>query len=123
MADSTVMITLGLTDPDLEDDVRDQQTQHLVHDLQDMEIDSACRVVDPDPPEGNKALGGFIVGLLTAEVSLENIQYVFKFLGDRLSGKAIELEVEANGKKLKVTANSQTELAAAIEAAQQFVAA
>jgi len=123
MTDSTVTITIGLTDLDIEDNVRDRQTQNLVYDLRDMEIDSACRVIDPNPPAGNKALGGFIVGLLTAEVSIENIQHVFGFLGDRLSGKAIELEVEANGKRLRVSANSQTELAAAIEAAQQFVAA
>jgi hypothetical protein len=32
------------------------------------------------------------------------------------------MEVEANGKKLKVTASSQQELLAAIQAAQQFVA-
>ncbi|MEO0409584.1 MAG: hypothetical protein AAF289_19760 [Cyanobacteria bacterium P01_A01_bin.135] len=119
---SPITITLEMTDPELNDDSRDQQIQYLVQELQHMDIDSARRVVDPDPPEGNKALGGFIVGLLTAEVSLENIQYVFRFLSDRLGGKPITLEVEANGKRLKVTANNQAELANAILAAQEFIA-
>jgi hypothetical protein len=44
------------------------------------------------------------------------------FLGDRLGNKTIELEIEANGKKLKVKASSRQELEAAIEAAQKFVA-
>ncbi len=120
--DSRVWLTLGLTDADLDEDARDEQVQHLVQELRDLDVESAERAVDPNPPEGSKALGGFLVGMLTAEVSMENIQYVFRFLGDRLSGKAIELEVEANGKTLRVSANSQAELAAAIKMAQQFVA-
>ncbi|MGF1515143.1 MAG: hypothetical protein ACFB5Z_15805 [Elainellaceae cyanobacterium] len=120
---ATVLLTLGLIDSDLDDDVRDEQAQRLVRELRDIEVESAERVIDPHPPKGNKAMGGFIVGLLTAEVSMDNLQLVFKFLGDRLVGKSIELEVEANGKSLRVTAHSQAELAAAIEAAQRFVMA
>jgi hypothetical protein len=43
------------------------------------------------------------------------------FLGDRLSGKTIELEVEGNGKKLKVKASSREELQAAIAEAEKFI--
>lgn len=118
-----VALTLALIDQELEDDRRDQQVQYLVEELRRMDIDSARRVLDPEPPAGNKALGGFLVGLLTAEVSLENIQHVFQFLSDRLAGKAIALEVEANGKRLKVTASSPAELAEAIQAAQDFITA
>jgi len=38
-----------------------------------------------------------------------------------LGNKSIELEVEANGKKLKVKASSREELLAAIQAAEEFV--
>jgi hypothetical protein len=48
---------------------------------------------------------------------------LLSFLSDRLSHKSIELEVEANGKKLKIIASNQQELTAALEAAQKFVAA
>jgi hypothetical protein len=44
-------------------------------------------------------------------------------LWERLSGKPIELKVEAEGRKLEVTAYSQQELSAAIEAAKEFLAA
>jgi len=86
------------------------------------ETGTVDRVSDPNPPEGNKAIGGMLVGLLMAEVSVANFKKLGAFLGDRLGGKVIELEVEANGKKLKVKANSREELGAAIEAAQKFVA-
>jgi hypothetical protein len=85
------------------------------------EIETVDRVLDPNPPAGNKAAGGILVGLLTAQVNKENAQKLLGFLGDRLGNKPIELEVEADGKKLKVKASSRTELTAAIEAAQKFL--
>lgn len=92
------------------------------HNYKEMdEVDQVNRVVDPNPPEGNKSVGGFLVGLLTAEVSVANAKKLLGFLGDRLSGKPIELEVEGNGKKLKVSAHSREELEAAIKAAQDFI--
>jgi hypothetical protein len=47
------------------------------------EIETIYRVLDPNPPEGNKALGEFLVGLLTAEVSVGNVKKLMGFLGDR----------------------------------------
>ncbi|MEH2324818.1 MAG: hypothetical protein V7K32_14860 [Nostoc sp.] len=46
-------------------------------------------------------------------MSLANFKKVLGYLSDRLGNKTIELEVEANGKKLKVKASSQKELNAA----------
>jgi hypothetical protein len=87
------------------------------------EVETVDRVLDPNPPEGNKALGGFLVGLLTAEVNATNAKKLMGFLGDRLGDKPIELSVEANGKKLTVKAHSREELQDAIQAAQDFIAA
>ncbi|MEH2301412.1 MAG: hypothetical protein V7K88_21065 [Nostoc sp.] len=84
-------------------------------------MESAELVVVTEIPEGAKSVGGFLVGVLQTEVSLANFKKLLGFLGDRLGNKTIELEVEANGKKLKVKASSQEELAAAIEQAQKFV--
>jgi len=92
-------------------------------ELKQMDEVAVDRVLDPNPPEGNKAIGGMLVGLLTAQVSPVNAQKLMGFLGDRLGGKPIELAVEANGKKLTVKAHSREELEAAIKAAQKFAAA
>ncbi|WP_088242477.1 hypothetical protein [Calothrix rhizosoleniae] len=72
-------------------------------------------------PSGAKSLGGYLLGVLQAEVSFENFKQLAGFIRERLTGKAIELEVEANGKKLKVKASSQQELITAVEQAQKFV--
>jgi hypothetical protein len=121
---ANVKLTIAFNDPDLDSEERDDQAQRLMAELKQMdEVDAVDRVPDPNPPEGNKALGGFLVGLLAAEVNVANAQKLMGFLGDRLGGKPIELEVEANGKKLTVKAHSREELEAAIKAAQDFVAA
>jgi hypothetical protein len=121
---ASVKLTIAFNDPDLDLEERDEQAQRLMAELKQMdEVDAVDRVLDSNPPEGNKALGGFLVGLLSAEVSVANAQKLMGFLGDRLGGKPIELAVEANGKKLTVKAHSREELEAAIKAAQAFVAA
>jgi hypothetical protein len=121
--DSNVKLTINFNDPNLDSEEREDQAQQLMAELKQMdEIESVDRVQDPNPPEGNKAIGGLLVGLLMAEVNVANAQKLMGYLGDRLGGKPIELEVEANGKKLKVSAHSREELEAAIAAAQRFVA-
>ncbi len=121
---SNVKLTIAFNDPDLDSEELEEQAQSLLAQMRDLdEIETVDRVLDPNPPEGNKAVGAILVGLLTAEVNKKNAQKVMGFLFDRLGNKPIELEVEANGKKLKVKASSQAELTAAIEAAQKFVAA
>ncbi|GAB4318804.1 MAG: hypothetical protein OHK0047_00530 [Leptolyngbyaceae cyanobacterium] len=120
---AAVKLTIAFNDPDAEPEELDEQAKRLMAELDEMDEVEVDRVVDPNPPEGNKALGGFLVGLLTAEVNVANAQKLMGFLGDRLGSKPIELSVEANGKKLTVKAHSREELEVAIKAAQDFVAA
>jgi hypothetical protein len=118
-----IKLTIAFKDSDLDIEERDEEAQKLLKQMQEMEeVEAVSRVLDPLPPKGNKAFGGFLVGLLTAEVNRANAKRLMTFLGDRLTGKVIELEVEANGKKLKVKASSREELMIAIQAAQDFVA-
>ncbi|XHX77079.1 MAG: hypothetical protein RBJ76_21965 [Stenomitos frigidus ULC029] len=123
MAGEDIKLTIAFNDSELDSEELEEQAQNLLAQMRELdEIETVDRVLDPNPPEGNKAVGAILVGLLTAQVNKENAQKLLGFLGDRLGNKAIELEVEANGKKLKVKASSQAELETAIEAAQKFVA-
>ena len=123
-SDSNIKFTIAFNDPDLDSEELDEQVQRLLSELKQIdEVDEVNRVIDPNPPEGNKSMGGFLVGLLTAEATVENAKKLLGFLGDRLGGKAIELTLEGNGKKLSVKANSREELEFAIKAAQDFLAA
>jgi hypothetical protein len=120
---SNIKVTISFNNPELESEDLEDQAQKLLVQLKDLdEIETVGRVLDPNPPKGSKAIGAFLIGLLTATVNPDNFKKLMNFLVDRLGNKVIELEIEANGKKLKVKASSQAELVAAIEVAQKFIA-
>lgn len=125
MAESNIKLTIALKDSDLDEEELGKITRNLLQQMRELDqVEQVECIVDPNPPEGNKALGGFLVGLLTAEVNPANITAVMGFLGVRLAGKPVELEVETNSKKLKkVKAGNQQDLLAAIQEAEKFVAA
>ncbi|MBD2156940.1 hypothetical protein [Leptolyngbya sp. FACHB-16] len=88
VANSNVKFTIRFEDPNLDEEGLDGEARRFLNELRDLdEVEAADRVLDPNPPEGNKALGGFLVGILSAEVSPTNIKALCRFLGDRLGGK------------------------------------
>lgn len=120
---STIKVSITFNDPELDSEEREEQAQRLITELRQMdEVEDVGRVLDPSPPEGNKAIGGFLAGLLTAQVNGKNAGKLLGYLGNRLGGKPIEMEVEGNGKKLTVKVYSREELAAAVIAAKEFLA-
>jgi hypothetical protein len=119
---SNLKLTIEFNDPELEPAQRDEQAQFLIEELREIdEVETVAHVLDPNPPDGNKSIGGVLVGLLMAEVKVDNAKKLFGYLKDRLGGKSIEFTVEANGKKLSVKASSREELDYAIKAAQDFI--
>lgn len=123
-AESNVKLTIALSDPDLDAEELDKVTRNLLQEMNELdEVAQASLVKVEAAPEGSKALAGFLLGILQAEVSVDNIMKVLGFIGDRGKGKTIEMELEADGRKLKLKASNQQDLVAAIRAAQEFVAA
>lgn len=123
--DLDVTIDLRNSEPDFAPEELEALTQRLFQQMGGLdEIERVNRIPEQNPPIGSKPLSAaFLVGLLTAEVNAKNIKALLDFIWERLSGKPIELKVEANGKKLEVKAYSQQELSATIAAAQEFLAA
>jgi hypothetical protein len=73
-------------------------------------------------PENSKAFGGFLLGMLTAEVNSASIKKLMSFLGERLAGKQIEMTLKtSDGRELSVKASSQTEFEFAFQKAQEFL--
>ena len=116
-------VLIRLDDPDLEPDRLQASTELLLQQLREVdEIEEAHLAGSDDLPKGSKSIGGFLIGVLTAEVNLENARNLANFLGEFLfRQRIIEIEVEANSRKLKVKASNKQELVAAIEAAKDFI--
>jgi hypothetical protein len=112
-SESHVKFTITLANPDLDAEEQERETRNLLRDIKDLDVESAGLVEVAEVPEGGKSVGGFLVGALQAEVTISNCYKLLAWLGS-LGNKSIELEVEFNGKKVKVKANGQKELTAAL---------
>ena len=97
-SNSSIKFTIAFNNPDLDSEELDEQAQRLMSELKQIDDVETNLVLDPNPPEGNKSLGGFLVGLLTAQTTPENGKKLLGFLGDRIGGKPIELFLESSGK-------------------------
>jgi Cdc6-like AAA superfamily ATPase len=75
------------------------------------------RNVEPQEFESQK--DSFFTSILS--VSPDTINLLVEFLKEHFGDQRIQLEVEADGKKLKVKADNATELQVALEAAQKFL--
>jgi hypothetical protein len=108
---SNVKLTIILNDPDLDDEEKSEQAQRLLQELRELdEVEVAEPVFDSQAPLGTKAFGGFIAGILMAEVSPVNIKRLFSFLSERLGNKPLKLKVKAtDGRELEIEASSKEE--------------
>ena len=123
MATSNVKVTISLSDIGMDDEELETEVENLLLQIREVDgVEDADLVGVSESPEGSKAFGGFLLGILTAEVNPANIKSLFKFLSDRFSGKPIKLEVEKkDGNKLKIEASSQAEFDYAMEKAKEFL--
>ncbi len=89
-ANSSIKFTIAFNDPDLDSEELEDPAQNLLAQMRELdEIETVDRVLDPNPPAGNKSVGAILVGLLTAQVNKENARKLLNFLGDRLGNKPI----------------------------------
>ncbi|QIR40810.1 hypothetical protein HCG51_31725 [Tolypothrix sp. PCC 7910] len=123
MADtSDIKLTITFIDPDLDEEEKEEEVAKLLTQIKELdEVEEVTRVQDPNPPQGNKSLTGWLAGKLMAFVKPEKIKQVFGSLIQNLANKSIEVEAEANGKKIKVKASNLAELEAAVKAVENFV--
>jgi hypothetical protein len=120
---SNVQVTISLSDPNLDDEELQEEVEKLLPQLEDVDGVEDTKLVQVEKaPQGSKALGGFLLGMLTAEVKPANIKALFGFLNDRFGGKPIKLDIEApDGRKLSIEASSQAEFDYAYQKAQEFL--
>ncbi len=124
MPKPTASLSIHFLDPNLSDDRLQSLTENFL--LQVRQIDGVNRAnLKPADslPKDAKSLGGFSLGFLTAEIDSDSLGNLLMFLGECLTGKrSIELEVEANSKRIKVKAHGKEELQAVINMVENFIA-
>ncbi len=119
---SNIKISIIFTD-ELDDEEKNQEVQKLLTQMKSLdEVEDANPVIDPNPPENNKAGGGFLIGRLMAEIKLDNITKVFGWLKDRLGNKPIKLHVKApDGREINIDVGSKEEFELIWQKAEDFL--
>lgn len=115
---AAVSIRLTYSDPQLDDEERDALAQQLYQQLRAADSDlGAWHRVDAVAPPGTKSMAAQLVGVLAAVLSAATLKPFFAYLGERWRGREISLDLEVNGKKIKIVARSQEDLLTAYNAA------
>lgn len=120
---ANVQVTIAIQDPDLDEEELQATVENLLPQVREVDgIESADLVAVEEVPKDSKAFGGFLLGMLTAEVNPANIKKLMLFLGDRLGGKQIEMVLKTpDGRELNLKASSQAEFEFAFQKAQEFL--
>ena len=117
---SQIKLVLDFQEADGDRQKQETLTQQLFQQLRQMRGVSVERISDPNPPKGSRGIS-FLWGLLQADVSLDSIKNLGKFLGDRLGDKPVKVEAKfPDGREYKAEASSREELAAAVEAIEKL---
>ncbi|MGB5962746.1 MAG: hypothetical protein WBG73_19065 [Coleofasciculaceae cyanobacterium] len=120
---SNIQVTISLSDSSLDEEELQAEVDNLLPQLKEVDgVEDANLVAVAEVPQNSKALGGFLLGLLTAEVNSANIKALFSFLSERLAGKPIEMSLKAaDGRELSIKANSKAEFDYAYKKAEEFI--
>ena len=118
-------ITIAIQDSDLDNEELQEETQNLLEQIEESEtVEKADLVAVDKAPEGSKALGGFIIGMLTTEVGQNNVNSLIRFLKNFFMGgdnKKIELELKTpDGRDIKVTASSREDVDYVFQKVQEW---
>ncbi|AFZ17136.1 hypothetical protein [Allocoleopsis franciscana] len=119
----TVLLTFAVNDPELDDEERQEIAQKLLRQLKQLdEVEKVGRAEDSNLEEGSRSVLATLVGVLTAEVSVENVKKVLGFVGDRLSDKPIIIKVKVGEQEVEIEAKSRKELEEAEKVANNLLA-
>ena len=120
---ANIQVTIAIQDPDLDEEELQTAIENLLPQVREVDgIERADLVAVKEVTKDSKAFGGFLLGMLTAEVNPANIKKLMVFLGDRLGGKQIEMVLKTpDGRELNLKASSQAEFEFAFQKAQEFL--
>ena len=115
-----VTIDLSPAGLDLEPDELEQYTLRLQQEMSELtETAELVRSIDI-PESGKSGLAGFDLGVIKAEVNLQNLKKLLDWLGNAFYGKTLELQYEENGAKVSLKYQSDKQLEQQIRAIERL---
>ena len=123
MSETSVQVTITLSDPQLKDEELQEAVQNLQLEAQGVDgVTEADLVSIEEAPPGSKSLGSFLIDKFKVLVDLKKLQNLVQALSHRLIGQqTIEIEAEGNSRKLKVKIGSAEDLAKIMPDVDKFI--
>jgi hypothetical protein len=121
--DGLLTCDIRFSDITLDDEQIQEATENILSQLRDTSFIENVDLRSVDSiPEGAKPFGAFLVGVLTAEIKMENLKSLLGFFQNVVVGdRAIEVEVESGSKKLRIRVANQSDFEPALKAAEDFM--
>ena len=122
--DTIIEFTFGLDEPEAEDGERKKFAKNLLKELRQRdEVERANRAEDLNPEAGSKDALGFLVGVLTTEVSFKNFKAFLGWLGSRLQDKPIKGSIKVGDNQVTFEVKNPQQLPEFEKTALKLIAA
>ncbi len=119
-----IQFTFGLDEPEMEDSERLKFAKKMLSELRNLdEVEKVDRAEDLNPEAGSKPGFATLIGIVTAQVSFNNITEFLGFLGDRLQDKQIKGSIKVGDREVEFEVKSCQELAEFEQTALNLIAA
>ncbi len=122
MSLENIQLTITLSDPQLEEEQLQTDTENMLSEIQEFDGVQKADLMPIEKAEpGSKSIGGFLVGILTAEINAKNLKALVGYLGNNLYGKTIKIKAEGNGRKLDLEVRNLEDLNKALAEVDNFL--
>ena len=119
-----IQFTFGLDEPEMEDSERLKFAKKMLSELRNLdEVEKVDRAEDLNPEAGSKPGFATLIGIVTAQVSFNNITEFLGFLGDRLQDQQIKGSIKVGDREVEFEVKSCQELAEFEQTALNLIAA
>lgn len=122
MADNNLKITVILDNPDLGEEDLQEAVQMLQTEISEVQgVAEAELIPITEAPPNSKGIGGFLLGQLQALVTAKHLKTLASFLSKNLQGNKVKIQVEGNGKKLKLELNRPEDIDVIMPKVEEFI--
>ena len=117
-----ILIDFNEAGLDLEQPEMEEFLLNIADELQSGDLVQDARLArESDIPEAAKpGIAAFLTGILTAEISRENIRKVIDFLGHQFYGKTLTLSGEMDGMSYSIEYRNQADIDQAIDTIERL---
>ncbi|NES90009.1 MULTISPECIES: hypothetical protein [Okeania] len=117
-----IQLTITLSDQQLEEEQLQTDTENMLSEIQEFDGVQKADLIPIETAEPiSKSIGGFLVGILTAEINAKNLKALVGYLGDRLYGKTMKIKAEGNGRKIDIEVRNLEDLNKVLREVDNFL--